>query len=278
MPKGYPRPKIDPDADLIEAPTVAEVARWKSGLSKIQARIKGLSARADQYIALIAAAEPMAPARQMTAVKAPKSPRIKVAAKAKKGRPKKVKPPAEDAPQLPLKRRKQRKGATWTSVIHTILTEAGRGLLHTELRAEVVKTDLAERLSKSDKGFYGGIAKLADQKPPLLIKHKGRLFAPATYHRFMADVAAGRVPDLEDIQHIGNASPFRDAILDLMKRFDDGATSAEIIQGLRQNPALVGTLQRHQTHVYNVLSRLVEREELTKSNGKYVLGPKQQAA
>src|ERR1017187_3317791 len=120
MPKGYPRAKIDPDADVIETPTAAEVARWKSGLAKIQARIKGLSERADQYIALIAAAEPMVPARQMTAVKAPKAPRIKTPAtpaKRKPGRPKKAKAVVEDAPQLPLRRGRQKNSGTWTSVM-----------------------------------------------------------------------------------------------------------------------------------------------------------------
>jgi hypothetical protein len=283
MPKGYPRAKVDPDADVIETPTAAEVARWKSGLAKIQARIKGLSERADQYIALIAAAEPMVPARQMTAVKAPKAPRIKTPAtpaKRKPGRPKKAKAVVEDAPQLPLRRGRQKNSGTWTSVIHTILRKAGRGLLHTELRDEVAKTELAERLANSDKGFYGGIAKLADQDPPLLVKYKGRLFDPPIHQKFMADVAAGRVPDLEEIPHLGNASPFRDAILDVMKSsFTGGATSSEIIEALKKNPALAGTIQRHRTHAYNVLARMIDHDELTKwKNGKYFLGPKQQAA
>jgi hypothetical protein len=250
MPKGYPRAKIDPDADGSEMPTAAEVARWK--------------------------------AAQMTAVKAPKAPRISPAARPpkKKGRRlKRLKVVIEDSPQLPLKRGKQAKPGTWTSVIHTILAKAGRGLLHSELRAEVAKTDLAERLANSDKGFYGGIAKLVAEDPPRLVKHKGRLFAPATHQKFMADVAAGRATDLEDLPHIGNASPFRDAILEAMKlAFTGGATSAEIIEELKKNPALISTVLRHPTHTYNVLARMIEHGELTKWNEKYFLGPKQLAA
>jgi hypothetical protein len=282
MPKGYPRAKIDPDADGIEMPTAAEVARWKSAHARIQAQIKGLSARADQLMTLIAAAEPLVHERQTPALKAPKAPRITKAAKPpkvvkrKRGRPKKVKTVADDSPQLPLRRGRQKSSATWPSVIHTILRKAGRGLLHTELREEVAKTELAERLAKSDKGFYGGIAKLADQEPPLLVKYKGRLFDPPIHKKFMTDVEAGRVADLEEIPHMGNASPFRDAILDVMKSsFTDGATSTDIIEALKKNPALAGTIQRHRTHAYNVLARMIEQKELAKRNEQYILGPKQ---
>jgi len=261
-------------------PTALEVARWKSAHSKIQAQIAGLSARADQLMALIAAAEPLVPAPQMTTVKAPKTLRIKAASKRKKGRPRTVRKAVEEAPQLPLRRGRQKNPGSWTSVIHTILTKAGRGLVHAELRSEVAKSELADRLAKSDKGFYGAIAKLADQDPPLLVKYKGRLFDPVTYRKFKADVAAGRVADLEELPHMGNASPFRDAILDVMKSsFPDGATSTEIIEELKKNPALISTVLRHPTHTYNVLARMIDNKELTKwDTGKYVLGPKQQQA
>jgi hypothetical protein len=278
MPKGYPKAKIDLDVDGIALPTAVEVARWKSSLIQVDLRIKGL-----QLEALIAAAGPQSPAQVEDSPRVPKARRIRSATKGKKGRRKKAKPVvevAEAAPELPLKRRKQQGSSTWTSIIHNILEEAGRGLTHPELRTELEKTVMAERLAKSDKGFYGGIAKLADQKPPLLIKYKGRLFDPPVYRQFIDDVSAGKVPDLEDLPQIGNASPFRDAIMDLMKsRFaDDGVSSADLIAALKENPALAGTVQRHPTHTYNVLARLLDRGELTKWNEKYFLGPRQRAA
>lgn len=282
MPKGYPRAKIDPDADGIEMPTAAEVARWKSAHAQIQAKIKGLSARADQLMTLIAAAEPLVPERPTPPPKPAKPSRIKASAPVKKrkpGRPKKAKVAVDESPQLPLKRGRGKQSGTWTSVIHNILVKAGRGLTHSELRDELAKTHLAPRLAKSDKGFYGGIAKLAEKDPPLLAKYRGRLFNPPVHQKLIADIEAGLVPDLEDIPHIGNASPFRDAILDLMKSgFPEGATSAEVIETLRKNPALAGTVQRHPTHAYNVLARLTKNGELTKWNEKYYLGPKQKAA
>jgi hypothetical protein len=276
MPKGYPRAKIDPDADGIEMPTAAEVARWKSANAKIQARIKGLSAKSDQLTALIAMAEPLVLEGVKSPPKSPQAPRIRAPTKSKRRRLKRAKASAKDAPQLALKRGRQKNPGTWTSVIHTILTKAGRGLLHTELRGEVAKTELAERLEKSDKGFYGGIAKLADQDPPLLVKYKGRLFDPATHKKFMADVAAGRLPDLEDIPHMGNASPFRDAILDAMKSsFTDGATSAEIIEELKKNPAHQYGAASSDTHIQCTCSpdrpwrtHQVEREILSRPQTK----------
>ena len=282
MPKGYPRAKIDPDADGIELPTSAEVARWKASLIHVRARIKGLSAKEAQLAALIAAAGPQPPEPTETASRQPKERRIKSAAKGKKGRRKKTKPVVEvtkAAPELPLKGGDQKNPGTWTSVIHNILREAGRGLLHSELRAEVAKTDLATRLANSDKGFYGGIAKLADEDPPRLVKYKGRLFDPPTHEKFMADVEAGRTADLEELPHMGNASPFRDAILEFMRTdFKDGATSGQIIDELKKNPALISTVLRHPTHTYNVLARMITHGELTKWNEKYFLGPKEQQA
>jgi len=279
MPKGYPRRKDPAHVDGLMMPTAKDIARWEASKASIQAKIKALSAQSDQLDALIAAAAPLIPAVPEQPPKPAPARRIKArkTTRRKAKRPKKSTP---EQPQLPLPGRKSRGEGTWTGVIHNILAKAGRGLTHAELRAEIAKTALADRLEKSDKGFYGGIGKLADQNPPALAKYKGRLFYPPTYEKFMADVAAGKAADLEDIPQIGNASPFRDAIMDLMRSTfaDNGATSAEIIAALKQNPALIGTVQRHPTHTYNVLARLLDHGELTKWNEKYFLGPKQRAA
>jgi hypothetical protein len=159
---------------------------------------------------------------------------------------------------------------TWTGTIENILRRVGRGLTHDELRTELAKTHLAKKLEQTDKSFYGAIGKLADRN--LIVRHNGRLFAPAIYQRFMKEVAAGRIAD-EPAPRGGHQSPFGEAIRAFLDGRPSGASSSEIISELRKTPEFLDTIDRHKTHAYNVLSRLVDQGELMKGGGRYYRAP-----
>ncbi len=140
------------------------------------------------------------------------------------------------------------------------------------MRAEVGKTVLSKKLEKTDKSFYGAIGKLAEKGT--LKKHNGWLFSAPFYAEFVKDVDAGRaVDERAPNQNSAHQSPFGDAIKAFMGSRTAGATSAEIIQELRKTPEFLDTIERHKTHTYNVLSRLVEQGELVKGGGKYFRAP-----
>src|SRR5262249_39070215 len=92
-----------------------------------------------------------------------------------------------------------------------------------------------------------------------LVRHNGWLFTPAAHKKFMEDVAAGRAEDVEPRTR-GQHSPVGEAVKAFLQSRPNGATSAEIVQELKKNPELAGTLERNKTHIYNVLSRLVDRD------------------
>lgn len=160
---------------------------------------------------------------------------------------------------------------TWTAVMESILQKVGR-LSYDEMRTEIAKTSLAKKLATSDKGFYGAIAKLAEKKS--LLKHNGWLFSPSSHAKLMADISAGLMTDEKaPSQNASHQSPFGDAIKAFMAAKHEGATSSEIIQELRKTPEFLDTIERHKTHAYNVLSRLVDHGELVKGGGKYFRAP-----
>jgi hypothetical protein len=261
----------DLSADDLDGPSPAEVARWRAQHERIQAQIKGLSAKADHLQVLIDAAAPLLKSEEKAPVKALPKPRI-INTRVAKKRPVKVK-------RVPRRRaitlRGRPEGATWTSTIHSILKGMGRGLTHDDLRVELAKGPFAERLEENDKSFYGAIGKLVDRND--VVRHNGWLFDAGTHAKFMADVAAGRVLDLPPAKNAGQRSPVGEAIKSFMAKQNAGATSSEIIEMLKRidDPEIGPAVEKNKTFAYNVMSRLVERGVLTKGGGRYFIAPNQ---
>ncbi|WP_424362995.1 hypothetical protein [Methylocystis parvus] len=159
---------------------------------------------------------------------------------------------------------------SWTSTINAIVSRESSGITYEGLREELKKTHLAGKLSQTDKSFYGGIGKLVDRK--LLVKHKGHLFTPEALNAFLAKVRSGEVADLEPPAG-SHHSPFGDAIKSFLDGRANGASSSEIAAELRSTPELADTMERHKTHLYNVLSRLVDQGELVKGGGRFYRSP-----
>lgn len=187
-------------------------------------------------------------------------------------------PSAEPIIETMRKVRAARTPAThsWTSIIEEIVRRYATGISFDALRMEVKKSPYGSKMEESDKGFYGAIGKLKDAKK--LVKYKGYLFTMAQHRQFVADVAAGKIADLVEISSHNQSSPFGDAIMAFMNGRPNGATSSEIASDLKSNPEFLDTMNRNKTHFYNVLSRLVDKGELTKGGGRYYLAPKSKAA
>ena len=90
----------------------------------------------------------------------------------------------------------------------------------------------------------------------------------------MNDISAGlAIDEKAPNRNASHQSPFGDAIKTFMADKREGVTSAEIIGELRKMPEFSGTIERHKSHAYNVLSRLVEQGDLVKGGGKYFRAP-----
>jgi hypothetical protein len=249
-------------------PTLKDIEGWEDQCAQIDADIKGLMQRKSGLQSLITGARRLLPSSKGVTA-APANQRIKKvrrAAKKKVGRPPKTAKPPK-APKTSKIYKSHGEGTTWTATIQGILDNAGRGLTYEELRAEVMKTQLGEKLKRTDKSFYGAIGKLAGSH---LVRHKGRLFANAAYEQFMKDVAAGKAVD-KPAPLAGHKSPMTDAVLEFLKTRAFGAISGEIVRELKKNPEFVPTLEKNKTHIYNILARLKSRDEIIKKGERYLL-------
>lgn len=180
------------------------------------------------------------------------------------------------APPVPSTVYKSHKdAATWTSTIQGIVDGAGRGLTYDELRGEVMKTPLGEKLKTTDKSFYGAIGKLAAAGH--VVRHNGRLFSPLAHTQFMRDVELGKVID-SPARLGGHKSPMGDAVKEFLKTREFGAISGEIVRELAKNPDFEATMQKNKTHIYNVLARLKQRDEIFKKGERYLLARVNQEA
>lgn len=249
-----------PNGALI--PTRETIESWKREVARLHEEINALKTDRDAYLAMIAAAEHLLPPAALAqgapeSIGAPKSTRVPAAEPKRRGRPLKI--GLDDK--------------TWTATIDRILRAQNHGISYEKLKEEVSKTHLGKKLAQTEKSFHGAIGKLAAHT--LLVRHNGWLFAPAVYARFRKDVAAGRAID-EQAPRGGHPSPFGDAIKTFLDERPSGAASAEIIQELRKTPEFSDTIERHRSHLYNVLSRLVDQGELVKGGGKYFRAPNKQ--
>jgi hypothetical protein len=97
------------------------------------------------------------------------------------------------------------------------------------------------------------------------------------YARFLDDVAAGKVID-NPAPTPGQRSPMGEAIKEFLTTREFGAISGEIVRELSKTPAFEAAIRKNPTHVYNVLKRLIKREEIFKKGERYLLATAQQEA
>lgn len=180
---------------------------------------------------------------------------------------------ADKTPARAVSRKAPLRDKSWTATIEKIALRADRGLEYSELREEIGKTHLAAKLKKSDKGFYGAIGKLAERDA--IFKHNGRVFSPGAYKRFMADVADGRVQDINYSAHFGRGSPNKTAIKEILSQCPDGATTGEIVDTLLNNPPAHLDVSKNKNSLYNLLSNMHRDDELIKRGDRYYLSTAQ---
>lgn len=185
--------------------------------------------------------------------------------------------PEVEKPQVPSKSEIARPATrragnqTWTATIHRVIQDEGRGLTYQELKEGLLKTHLGETLQRTDKAFYGGIAKLESRQ--MIIKHNGRLFSPSGYKRFMDDVAAGRVEDTPYVaaSNSWQVSPNEEAVTRLLSRHPKGLTTSEIVESLLNDPPPDLAVTKNRNSLYNLLARERERGNLVKEGDTYSL-------
>jgi hypothetical protein len=267
----------------------SQIVRWEREYAALGERIQKIEDRRVIIKTMIDAARALIPAAGATEQAAQKSTprtsrRSTIRRKRKTGKLRKRAPATRmavatsepaDSPVTPpqaagsavRKRGRRPETGEWKPIIRLIVqTAPAQPVSYSEAKAEILKSELADKFQKSDKGFYNAIARL--NKAGEIIAYKGHLFAPDVFRKFQEDLAAGRVRELR-MANAAHRSPMGEATLDILSRRKAGAESGHLIWELRKNPEFAAAIDKNKTHPYNVFARLVKTGEVIKRGKRY---------
>ncbi|HSW14194.1 MAG TPA: hypothetical protein VLI06_15210 [Solimonas sp.] len=158
----------------------------------------------------------------------------------------------------------EEEGTTWIGAISNILNSEQRGFTHHEIKDALKLTPLAERLSRSDKGFYGAIARLCEREE--LFKSGNLIFSKATkdaYERAGTDLPSGSPKT-----RAGSAA---ELVLFALSEYKDGLDGPQLKSLVAEMPEAPGSIRHHGQYIYNVLGSLISSGRVEKYAGKYKL-------
>jgi uncharacterized protein (UPF0147 family) len=173
-----------------------------------------------------------------------------------------VTPPTIDPPPG---RFAKREGTSWPDTMQGLIEAENRGIPYGELKALVMTTHLGPILERTDKAFYGTLAKLEQRK--IAKRHGGRVYSAAAYAKFRADVDAGLVEDHPVPAGTPRQSPLQIAFLALLDERPRGVPTATVIAKLDNRADLNTTGKYSRNVIYNLISRLAHRGEIVRENG-----------
>ena len=150
------------------------------------------------------------------------------------------------------------KPGTWMHAIAEVVQMHPEGISYDDLR-EKMAGELGEtvRANPSAKGFYGGLRRL--ERDEVIVRHRNHAFTPAGYKRYADKVERGLRDPVKghDYRH----SPMADEIKAYLAKHGP-CKATELRNHLSCLSQFEGSM-KNSSAIYNVLNRLVEREELS---------------
>jgi hypothetical protein len=148
--------------------------------------------------------------------------------------------------------------------VYKILSDAARPITFQELEEELRKTELGSKITKFERPHYGAVQRL--RVKGFIKDHNGRIATPGTLKKFLDDVAAGHA---EDVFVPRMRNKWAEEIVSFLETRPDGATTREIIDYMKSIPEYQESTGNYQgSYVYNVISRLKDRQKLIEKCGK----------
>ena len=196
---------------LFNFPTIEDVRRWKTQFESLRAEETEMKARheATKEGALRTKVEKLGDLISAAAAF------VEIGLE-RAGNPAQSKHPEEarvTPPSAAKTGHRQPRGKTWTATILKIVEESERGMTYHDLKDEIGKTHLSNRLRETEKAFYSGIWKLSTKGT--IVRYRGWVFSPTAYAKFKADVDSGLIDDLPETGASARQSPNEIAV----KRF-----------------------------------------------------------
>jgi len=148
-------------------------------------------------------------------------------------------------------------------IVHKILTDAGRPISYRELRERFAETELGKQMGTDDKPYYSGIQAL--KMKGHCVVYRGHITTPDALKKFKADVAAGRVADIEEMPRF--TSLWAEEITRYLKLREDWVSSKEVADYLAALPQF-----QHVKNTYArtcvVLTNMKRRRGLVEKEGQ----------
>ena len=142
--------------------------------------------------------------------------------------------------------------------VMTIVGRSDDGASYDDIREAILRSPLAKRLKKSDKGFYHALRRLKNAGD--LVDYHGFVFTPPNLASFLRKVAAGLKADKAVDR--GRATKMMDAVLEVIAR-NPGIIARDVIAAIRkQDPELDARLSNNDGSAYNAISRFKKRGEI----------------
>ena len=255
----------------------AQLQRWEREYANLGATIQKIEERRAVIKTMIDAAlaltggEPTHGLPSDDAAKPPKPRGLRRSgARRKRARIRRAKPavtPSRQPAARATNKRSRPETSEWKPIIREIVfTAPHQPVSYPEAKEEILKTELADKFRRSDKGFYNSIGKL--HKAGEIVSYKAHLFTPEAFKKFEEDLAAGRVRDVTPV-NAAHRSPMGEATLEILRKRPRGAESGHLIWELRKNPEFAEQIEKNKTHPYNVFKRLINRREIVKRGSRY---------
>lgn len=148
------------------------------------------------------------------------------------------------------------------STVESLILSCEFGIDPLSLRELIHQSPLKRKLSEGDKGFYHAIDRL--QKRSIIFKQNGRFFSSAALARLNDRLQRGWI---DEPPPQNSRSPMGDAVLRIIMD-SPGVTSGQVLDRLLENEEFAAHLSPRSTVAYNVIARLVARDQISKREGK----------
>lgn len=154
-------------------------------------------------------------------------------------------------------------GTSIISAVFAVIQSEPAPIAPYQIKEKLADGELGKRIKASDKGFYNAISRLTERGK--IKKHNGWLFTPDGLQSYLARVKVGEIADEKPA--VPTRSPMGDIILEFI-RGNPGSTSGDVIAYLKASPEIDAALSPNPTVAYNIISRLTQRDQIIKRDGK----------
>lgn len=151
--------------------------------------------------------------------------------------------------------------AAFPTAVMAIVERSPDGASYDDLKQAILRSPLADRFKKSDKGFYHAIRRLKIAEA--IDDYRGYLFTPENLKAFLKKVAAGLKNDkVGNAQAAGRATKMTGMILEIVAK-NPGMIAKEVIEELcARDSELAERLEGNDGSAYNAISRFKKRGEI----------------